>query len=93
MSRVTCLASEVVSVHQGRVSSVPDVDVVTGVEKVILLLYRSEDKANFNVFPINGICCKSMISCLSQRLCSEAILGLAGLLAWPASSLARPGSW
>ena len=43
-SRVTCLASEVVSVHQGRVSSVPDVDVVTGVEKVILLLHRSEDK-------------------------------------------------
>ena len=44
MSRVTCLASEVVSVHQGRVSSVPDVDVVTVVEKVILLLHRSEDK-------------------------------------------------
>ena len=43
-ARVTCLASEVVSVHQGRVSSVPDVDVVTGVEKIILLLHRSEDK-------------------------------------------------
>ena len=44
VTRVTCLASEVVSVHQGRVSSVPDVDVVTGVEKIILLLHRSEDK-------------------------------------------------
>ena len=44
VSRVTCLASEVVSVHQGRVSSVPDVDVVTGVKEVILLLHRSEVK-------------------------------------------------
>ena len=44
VSRVTCLASEVVSVHQGRVSSVPDIDVVTVVEKIILLPHSSRIK-------------------------------------------------
>ena len=52
VSRVTCLASEVVSVHQGRVSSVPDVDVVTVVEKIILLLHRSEDKGILMYCPL-----------------------------------------